>query len=123
MSDEVLMRFTDGMDTVDLAPAPGYESPKDKRQHNHISLDGTRYGYTWSRNEKHEIPVVGMLKVDADFINLWWDNNTSVDFYPDYLNDDQTFYSIDFVNEDRPLQMEEPFWANLYTGTIIVREV
>lgn len=121
MSD--LMRLTDGMDTIDFAPAIGYDNPKEKREHVHIALDGTRFSYVYSRMERQEIPIVSMGSTDADLINGWWEFNNAVDFYPDYANTPGTFYSVDLVNEDQPLQMEPPFWADKYMGTIIVREV
>jgi hypothetical protein len=123
MAEETIMRLDDGSNQVDFSPGKGYERPGRRRRSVHETLNVSTFVYEWGSNDRDEIPVDAMPKTDADRINTWWDNMIVLNFYRDYLNYPAESVAVRMLNEGRPLQMQEPFWDNLYEGTLILQQV
>jgi hypothetical protein len=117
-----MIRITDGTDTVDIDPAPGYVRPKAIDRAEHKGEDGTDYVYEFSSKVRDEIPVKLMAKADADIINAWMTGRTSLTYYQDYSGAPGTSVTARIVNATLPLQMDGPLWDTYYSGTIIVQE-
>ena len=114
------MRLTDGVNTVDFSPRPGYDAPEDRRRSVHKALDGTLYIYEWSNKQSYNIPVSNIDSTDTGYIESWWQDTDELTFTPD-LGSPGTTYTIQIVNSTSPLQKMFPHW-DIYEGELILRE-
>jgi len=123
MANNPTMSLTDGVDTVNFSPREGYEVPEERKRSIHRTLDDTLYIYEWGHKGRYEIPVFNISSTDKEHIETWWQGMTKLTFVPDKINAPGTSISVRIINEDKPLQMIYPKWADIYEGNLILRQV
>lgn len=118
-----LMRIQDSVpNVIDFAPAPGYDDTGDIRASRNVTLDGTLYIYIWGTKKRWEVPVNGVSEADKIRIESWHEAGTELTFYPNYADYPSQTTVVRIVNADHPLQMQMPFFNDLYEGTLILRQ-
>ena len=109
---------------VDLGLGPGYDRVQKTERVSPRSLDGTLYDYSFYTSKLKEIiPIIDMIKTDADNINTWWENLRECTWYPNYTDHSGTSYSVKIMNDEQPLWFR--YLAHLeahYSGTLILEE-
>ena len=119
-----VMKIVYSVTTVNFSPREGYIAPARLKITRHESMSGVLYSYKRGHKERYEIPLNNISKVDADYLNTWWENNYSVVLSPDIPNSPSYAVTVKIVNDDKPLSMMYPSgWATSYEGVLILQEV
>jgi hypothetical protein len=118
------MRLTEGGNTVDLSPLPGYQRPEYRNRAMNTAIDGSMYIYEWGNKDRFHVSVNNIDSTDFGYILAWWQNGTTITFYPDMINDSGTSVSVKIINDERPLNMMfSSGWATNYEGQLIMQVV
>ena len=124
---EHVMRLKAGATTVNFSPDHGWTNEQDRRRTSFVAQDGTEYIQDWGSKEKWTLPVSNISATDHSAILGWFQNVTSLTFYPHYAAGSiTTNYTCRLMNKTNPLRVMK--WGTLstapdkYMGELIIKE-
>ena len=89
----------------------------------HKTITGKIYLYDKYDKVDHQLTVNAVSKTNADYVNGWWANGTTVVYTPD-TDSAGTTYNIKIVNTSIPLSwMPETLADSNFQGTIMLMEI
>lgn len=118
-----LMRLTDNLAaTIDFSPIPEYQAPDDQKRLVKYAIDGTVHIIKPYKKHLYSIPLNNVSSADATQIITWWQSLSALLFYPDLTNTPDTYYTVNIINTQSPLNNMYPF-ETIYEGVLEIREV
>lgn len=118
-----LMKLVSGVPvTVQFSPIPEYQAPDDQNRLVKYAIDGTVHIIKPYKKHRYSIPLNNVSSTDATQIITWWQSLTALSFYPDLTNTPDTYYTVNIVNRQAPLNNMFPF-ETIYEGILELREV
>jgi len=118
------MRLTDGSTPIDFDSTPGYRKPGIQNRLNARALLGTLYDYKVFNKKYYSVPMDFVNLTDKNTIVGWFENRTTLTFYPDYDSNPGTYYSVKIMNKNNPLDsFAGPNWETFFRGTLELEEI
>ena len=115
------MRLASVTTNVDFSPEKGWTFPYNRIRQVDYSKSAIRYSYEFGSKKMWRLPVANITTASQPWIERWWRNQTDIAFYPDYIGDSGTSYTVNIINETNPLWMTR--WEDKYEGELILYEV
>lgn len=110
--------------TIEFDPQRGYRKPRAKRITRNRAQSGKIFSYKFFIKRKYEVPVAWFNKTDADQINLWWEDDEDVTFFPDLINIPGTSVLCKIINDEAPFpEFSGVDWETFFQGQIILEEI
>lgn len=118
------MRLTDGINPIDFDSTPGYRKPGIQNKLSMRALLGTLYTYLIFNKKYYSVPMDFVNLTDKNIIVGWFENVTTLTFYPDYTSNPGTYYSVKIMNKNNPLDsFAGPNWETFFRGTLELEEL
>lgn len=118
-----VIRFTDGVDTINVSPILGFRNPFDRREAVHVTLNGSVFTYKWNMKNLPEIPLVDVSLSDRDQFFTWWDEKTDLTITLDLDAFPGVTITGKLMNPAFPLQPWNAAEFDTFAGSLVVREV
>jgi len=114
-----VIKLSDGYTDITFEGVKYYRQPDILKVSKHRSMDGTLHVRKWYKRGRWEIGLTLIPKATADVINGWWENTTSLTFYPDLVNTPTESFTVKLVNSARPLNaMTGKQFGEYYDGEL-----
>ncbi len=112
------LRLTDGVDTIDLSPRPGWNIPQNRAREITEQKGGLIEIYEYGNKQMYEVPLNNISESDADQLISWWENLLSINFTPDLQGDPGTTVTVKIADMDRPMQMWGGDYDDKFAGVL-----
>lgn len=117
------IRFTDGVDTIDVSPILGFRNPFARRESVNITLSGKSKVHKWSQKNLPEIPLTNVSLSDRDQFFTWWNAKTELTITLDLDAFPAVTITGKLMNPGFPLQQWNAKEFDTFAGSLVVREV
>lgn len=111
--------LTDGTDVASFYPLPNFKDGGKKKEAVERARGGKQFRYKFHDTLTWELPVT---LVDSSFrytLNNWFENNTVIQFLPDYTTD---IYTVYVTNSKKPISKFVVPYDTLFKGVIKLEE-
>lgn len=117
------IRFTDGVDTIDVSPVLGFRNPFARRESVNITLSGKTFVHKWSQKNFPEIPIINVSLANRDQFFTWWNVKTELTVTLDLDAFPAVTVTAKIMNPQFPLQQWNAAAFDTFAGALMVKEV
>ena len=117
------VRWTDGGNTITLAPILGYVSPYRRRESVNITLSGKTFTHLWSQKLREDVPLVHVSQANRDQFYTWWNEKIELTYTPDQDGAPGTTFTTKLMGDAFGLQLWRLKDFDTYAGSLVVVEV
>lgn len=118
-----VIRFTDGVATIDVSPVLGFRNPFARRESVNVTLSGKTFVHKWSQKNLPEIPLINVSLANRDQFFTWWDAKTELTVTLDLDAFPGVTVTAKIMNPTFPLQQWNQKEFGTFAGSLMVKEV